>query len=161
MGTDNMRTIREMTFDDIDPVMEIERACFTTPWTAEGFLSFMLREGTVFLVAEEDGEILGQCGFVSAADEADITNVAVAPKARSRGPLKVWKTAVAMTARVISRAVEPPRMRLARSLSPSPMAMAARGAPPCPARPASAAMNMVMGKQTPRPVRARSPLAPM
>ena len=89
MGTDNMRTIREMTFDDIDPVMEIERACFTTPWTAEGFLSFMLREGTVFLVAEEDGEILGQCGFVSAADEADITNVAVAPRARRRGIAKM------------------------------------------------------------------------
>ena len=80
-----MITIREMTFDDIDPVMEIERTCFSVPWTETGFLSFMLQEGTVFLVAEEEGAVVGQCGFVSAADEADITNVAVAPDRRRRG----------------------------------------------------------------------------
>ena len=46
-------------------------------------------------------------------------------------------------------------------LSPSPMAMAARGPPPWPPRAARAEMNMMMGKQTPSPVRAISPSAPI
>lgn len=74
-----------MTFEDLDDVMEIERAVFSVPWTETGFFSFMIREGTVFLVAVEEGRICGYCGFVSAADEADITNVAVDPACRRRG----------------------------------------------------------------------------
>ena len=78
-------TIREMTFEDIDAVTAIERECIASPWDENGFLSFMLREGTVFLVAEKDGNVIGHAGFVSAADEADITNVAVTASKRRQG----------------------------------------------------------------------------
>lgn len=80
-----MVEIRRMSFEDIDEVMKIERAVFSVPWTENGFFSFLIREGTVFLVALEEGKICGYCGFVSAADEADITNVAVDPGSRRRG----------------------------------------------------------------------------
>ena len=78
-------TVRNMTFEDIDAVTAIERECITSPWNENGFLSFLLQEGTVFLVAEENGEIVGHGGFVSAADEADITNVAVTAARRKQG----------------------------------------------------------------------------
>lgn len=72
-----MLNVREMTFDDIEDVVKIERENFSVPWDENGFFSFMIREGTVFLCAEENGEIVGYGGMVSAADEADITNVSV------------------------------------------------------------------------------------
>lgn len=69
--------IREMTFEDLDQVMEIENENFTVPWTAEGFFTYLLRMDALFLVAEEEEKILGYCGVIMAADEGDITNVSV------------------------------------------------------------------------------------
>ncbi len=79
-----MYEIREMTFDDIEDVVAIERENFSSPWDANGFFSFLIREGTCFLCAEEDGRIVGYAGMVSAADEADITNVSVKRQSRRR-----------------------------------------------------------------------------
>ena len=77
--------IREMTFDDLDQVMEIENATFSVPWTEMGYFTFLIREDTLFLVAEENEEILGYCGIVMAQDEGDITNVAVKESRRKQG----------------------------------------------------------------------------
>ena len=80
-----MVNIREMQIDDLDGVMEIERENFSVPWTETGFFSFLLREDTLFLVAEEQGEILGYCGVVMVLDEGDITNVAVKKARQDQG----------------------------------------------------------------------------
>lgn len=80
-----MIEIREMNFEDIEAVTKIERENFSVPWDENGFLSFMIREGTIFLTAILDGRIVGYCGLISAADEADITNVSVALDARNHG----------------------------------------------------------------------------
>lgn len=80
-----MIEIREMNFEDIEAVTKIERENFSVPWDETGFLSFMIREGTIFLTAILDGRIVGYCGLISAADEADITNVSVALDARHQG----------------------------------------------------------------------------
>ena len=77
--------IREMSFDDLDQVMEIENAVFSVPWTETGFFTFLIREDAMFLTAEENGEILGYCGVVMAQDEGDITNVAVKETMRRKG----------------------------------------------------------------------------
>lgn len=77
--------IREMTFDDLEQVMEIENATFSVPWTETGFFTFLIREDTLFLVAEEKEEIMGYCGVVMVQDEGDITNVAVKEKVRKQG----------------------------------------------------------------------------
>ena len=50
-----MVQIREMTLDDLEQVMVIERENFSVPWTENGFFSFLLRQDTLFLTAEEDG----------------------------------------------------------------------------------------------------------
>ena len=80
-----MQIVREMTVDDLPQVMVIENENFSMPWTDKGFLSFLLRYDTLFLVAEEDGEILGFAGVVMVLDEAELTNVAVMKSYQRQG----------------------------------------------------------------------------
>ncbi len=80
-----MIQIREMQWDDLDQVMEIENACFSVPWTETGFFTFLLRDDALFLVAEDGEDIYGYCGIVMVMDEGDITNVAVAASMRNQG----------------------------------------------------------------------------
>ena len=80
-----MQVVREMTVDDLPQVMVIENENFSKPWTDKGFLSFLLRYDTLFLVVEEDGEILGFVGSVMVLDEAEITNVAVMKSHQKQG----------------------------------------------------------------------------
>ena len=78
-------TVREMQLDDLSEVMEIENQNFSTPWTEMGFFSFFLRDDTLFLVAEEEGKILGYMGIMMVLDEGEITNVSVSKNSRRRG----------------------------------------------------------------------------
>lgn len=80
-----MTVIRQMQIDDLEQVMPIERELFSVPWTETGFFTFLMREGALFLVAEEEGKIQGYCGVIMAADEGDITNVAVSGQYHRRG----------------------------------------------------------------------------
>ena len=77
--------IREMQLDDLEQVIVLEQDFFSVPWTENGFFSFLIREDALFLVAEEDGEILGYCGVLMVLDEGDITNVAVDRKRQGKG----------------------------------------------------------------------------
>ena len=80
-----MQVVREMTVDDLVQVMVIENENFSRPWTDKGFLSFLLRHDTLFLVAEENGEIIGFAGVVMVLDEAELTNVAVMKSQQKQG----------------------------------------------------------------------------
>lgn len=80
-----MINIREMELDDLEEVMAIEKENFAVPWTETGFFSFLIRQDTLFLVAEEEGHIAGYCGVVIVPDEGDITNVAVAKDQQGKG----------------------------------------------------------------------------
>ena len=64
-----MITIREMQIDDLEQVMPIEEANFSIPWTETGFFTFLIRDDALFLVAEEDGEILGYLGILISCDD--------------------------------------------------------------------------------------------
>ncbi len=78
-------TVREMQLDDLEGVMVIEKENFSVPWTEMGFFSFLLRDDTMFLVAEEEGKIIGYMGIMMVLDEGEITNVSVSKYARRRG----------------------------------------------------------------------------
>ena len=80
-----MQLVREMVVDDLPQVMVIEKENFSVPWTDKGFLSFLLRYDTLFLVAEEDGQIIGYAGVVMVLDEAELTNVAVMKSYQKQG----------------------------------------------------------------------------
>ena len=74
-----------MTVEDLDQVVEIERALMAPPWTREGFFSFMTRDQALFFVVEEKNRVLGYLGMLTVLDEADITNVVVARDRQGEG----------------------------------------------------------------------------
>ncbi|MBQ1493111.1 MAG: ribosomal protein S18-alanine N-acetyltransferase [Blautia sp.] len=78
-------TLREMTVEDLDQVAAIEAVTVRPPWTKEGFLSFLIKKETLFVVVEEKGTILGYAGMLWALDEGDITNVVVRPERQREG----------------------------------------------------------------------------
>lgn len=78
-------TIRKMTAEDVEAVAGLEARIFSMPWSVQGFADTLCREDVLFLVAREAEELLGYVGVYCAADEGEITNVAVAQAARRQG----------------------------------------------------------------------------
>ena len=76
--------IRPMADKDIDQVCEIENNIFSTPWSHNSFTTSIASKDNVYLVAEEEGKILGYCGLWGTADEGQITNVAVKKEFRKK-----------------------------------------------------------------------------
>jgi len=77
--------IRYMEIDDIERVAAIDREIFPDSWSETGLFSYLIRNDTVFLVAEDGDGIAGYCGCQCAADEADIITVAVMSGKRRAG----------------------------------------------------------------------------
>lgn len=65
-------------------IAELERTCFSAPWSERAICETMQGE-SVFLVAEEEGKVVGYIGSYYCHPEGYITNVAVAPEMRRRG----------------------------------------------------------------------------
>ena len=80
-----MSIIRSMTAEDAAKVASLEAEIFSQPWSENAFLDSLCLPDTIFLVAEESGVIQGYIGMYLAADEGEITNVAVNPACRRRG----------------------------------------------------------------------------
>ena len=78
--------IRAMTAEDVAYVAQLEKVCFAgDPWPEETFLLGMTLPISHYFVYEEEGEIAGYfCGTVLFED-AEVQNVATAPKFRQKG----------------------------------------------------------------------------
>lgn len=95
-------TIRWMTLEDIDQVLEIEALSFKTPWLRASFENELLmnnlarymvcivdddgtshRDGTI--ASHRNGTIAGYIGCWHIVDEGHITNIAVHPNFRRHG----------------------------------------------------------------------------
>jgi [ribosomal protein S18]-alanine N-acetyltransferase len=72
---------------DLDAILAIEAASFTSPWTREMYLAELDNVGVSFCYMARDGEgnVLGFCSFWRVLDELHINNLAVAPEYRRRG----------------------------------------------------------------------------
>jgi [ribosomal protein S18]-alanine N-acetyltransferase len=78
--------IREMRFDDIDGVVDLEKRIFSSPWSAELFrYEVENSQKTIYLVAEEDGNLTGYMGAQLYGKEVHVTNMAVQPESRRSG----------------------------------------------------------------------------
>lgn len=84
MGT-AVTTIRPMTEDDLDVVVELEAAQQPAPWTRQMFTDELTREDRVYLVAEEPGAIVAFAGVMIIGDESHVTNLLVDETRRRRG----------------------------------------------------------------------------
>ncbi|MED4228197.1 ribosomal protein S18-alanine N-acetyltransferase [Neobacillus cucumis] len=76
---------RYMREEDIDQVLEVEHASFTTPWSREAFYNEIHNNKfAVYIVLEEDNKIIGYCGTWIVIDEAHVTNIAILPEYRGK-----------------------------------------------------------------------------
>jgi len=78
-------SIRDAAPGDLPRVIEVERACFTLPWSPASFRSLLGRDRVRFLVAHQEGTLLGHGVLWWVAREGELANLAVAPEARRRG----------------------------------------------------------------------------
>ena len=77
--------IVDVSAEHIRQIEEIERDCFSRPWTAEQLKSQMSDAQHEFIAAVSDGRVLGYVGLMYVLDEGYISNVAVHPDARRQG----------------------------------------------------------------------------
>ncbi|WP_409252636.1 ribosomal protein S18-alanine N-acetyltransferase [Bacillus sp. SCS-153A] len=82
----NDYTIRLMTTEDLDQVMEVEANSFSIPWSRDAFFNEIeTNHFATYIVIEDQGQIIGYCGVWIIIDEAHITNIAVLPSYRGQG----------------------------------------------------------------------------
>ena len=75
-----------MTADHLDEVAELERICFSVPWSRNMLAEELDNMLSAFLVALDDADrVVGYAGVQVILDEGYITNVAVFPEYRRLG----------------------------------------------------------------------------
>ena len=75
-----------MTSEHLDQVAEIERLCFSDPWSRRMLSEHLENECAATIVVQgTDGTVLGYAGLLVVLDEGYITNVAVRPEYRRQG----------------------------------------------------------------------------
>ncbi|MBO4389699.1 MAG: ribosomal protein S18-alanine N-acetyltransferase [Lachnospiraceae bacterium] len=81
-------TVRPMTREDLPAVAELEKLCFSEPWSLAQLSDSLHRQEYTFLVATEEADPSRVAGYLGARivlDEMDIANVAVFPEYRKQG----------------------------------------------------------------------------
>ena len=75
-----------MNADYLDEVAELERICFSVPWSRNMLAEELDNLLSAFLVALDDNDkVVGYAGVQIILDEGYITNVAVRPECRRQG----------------------------------------------------------------------------
>ena len=74
-----------MSADHIDEIAALERACFSRPWSRDMLKEELDNACSAFLVAEDEGKVVGYAGLQVVLDEGYIANVAVDPDYRRQG----------------------------------------------------------------------------
>ena len=77
--------IMPMKAEHVAAIAELEKLCFSAPWTEEGIAEELENENAHFLCAESGEKILGYIGVHEVCGEAYIDNVAVHPDYRRFG----------------------------------------------------------------------------
>lgn len=77
--------IRRMEERDIPQVAELERLCFSTPWSEHSLRESLARPEYLFLVEETDGKVTAYGGLLKVMEEGDVTNIAVHPEYQRKG----------------------------------------------------------------------------
>jgi [ribosomal protein S18]-alanine N-acetyltransferase len=79
--------IEPLTHDDIDDVLALEEAAFTSPWTRAMYLAELENSGVsfCFLARDANRRAVGFCSFWRIVDELHINNLAVLPDLRRTG----------------------------------------------------------------------------
>jgi [ribosomal protein S18]-alanine N-acetyltransferase len=74
--------IRPLVEADLPSILRIEQATYPTPWTEGIFRDELAAPGRVYLVAEDNDEVVGYSGLMVILPEAHVTSVTVDPQRR-------------------------------------------------------------------------------
>ena len=74
-----------MNESHVAQVAELEKICFSDPWSEKSVASELYNSLSCWLVAEENGVVTGYVGSQTVIDESDMMNVAVHPDHRRKG----------------------------------------------------------------------------
>ncbi len=77
--------IEPLTLDFVDQVAEIEKSCFSVPFTKEDICDYLEKDYWHFFVARENDKILGYVSFTLIVDDCNICNVATRGEYRKMG----------------------------------------------------------------------------
>jgi ribosomal-protein-alanine N-acetyltransferase len=80
-----MMKFTEMRDVHVSQVAELEKMCFSTPWSEKSIASELTNDLSVWMVALEGDTVVGYIGSQTAGGETDMMNVAVHPDYRRRG----------------------------------------------------------------------------
>ena len=84
-----MIEIVRMNESHVATVAELERQNFSEPWPDIAVRGELTNKLSLWLVAVEDGEVVGYVGSQTVLQEADMMNIAVADSHRRRGIAKM------------------------------------------------------------------------
>ena len=74
-----------MNKDHVSQIAQLEAQCFSDPWSEKSIASELENPLSLWLVAEENGQVYGYVGSQTVLDESDMMNVAVDPGFRRQG----------------------------------------------------------------------------
>ena len=77
--------IRKMTAREVPQVAELEKLCFSQPWSEKSVAGELDNPLALWLVAMEGDRLAGYVGSQTVMDETDMMNLAVAPQFRRQG----------------------------------------------------------------------------
>ena len=80
-----MMTFTQMRKAHVARVAELEKLCFSTPWSENSIASELNNDLALWLVALNDDTVVGYVGSQTVCGETDIMNIAVHPDWRRRG----------------------------------------------------------------------------
>lgn len=78
-------TIEKMTAEHISHLAELEKQCFSTPWSENALAEELDNPHARFFVCIKDGAVCGYIGAHNIVGEVYITNVGVLPSYRGQG----------------------------------------------------------------------------
>ena len=77
--------ITNMTADHVSQVAELEKLCFSDPWSENSVASELNNPLSLWLVALDGERLAGYVGSQTVMDESDMMNLAVHPDYRCQG----------------------------------------------------------------------------
>lgn len=77
--------IIKMTEAHAQSLAELDKICFSVPWSENSFREEAENALAKYFVAEDNGKIIGYSGVWCVQDEGQITNIAVLPEYRRQG----------------------------------------------------------------------------
>lgn len=78
-------TLVKMEREHLDAIAELEKECFTQPWSYKSLEEELENDTAHFFVAMSEGEVAGYIGVYVVLESCFIANIAVYPKFRRQG----------------------------------------------------------------------------